>query len=168
MYQTIYLSMDANFKLKQKERGFSDPPLANGHAYMVSNDKLMKHLDECKGDKLLGDEVIPYSSYFTHRSLLCSKPSLVVRTFMRLTKLIQNIQLDTPSLGLRVWTVPAMGLNDHSGWWTYKKGNGMLPFLFPTDQPMLTDNQLRQRGPRALIHTSTRCQVRNQMRPCVL
>ncbi|KAF9793436.1 hypothetical protein BJ322DRAFT_1016943 [Thelephora terrestris] len=25
---TLYLSMDANFKLKQKDRGFSDPPLS--------------------------------------------------------------------------------------------------------------------------------------------
>lgn len=39
--------MDANFKLKQKERGFSDPPLANGLAYMVPNDRLQDHLTHC-------------------------------------------------------------------------------------------------------------------------
>ena len=39
--------MDANFKLKQKERGFSDPPLSNGLAFMVSNDKLRDHLTHC-------------------------------------------------------------------------------------------------------------------------
>lgn len=39
--------MDANFKLKQKERGFSDPPLANGLAYMISNETLKEHLAEC-------------------------------------------------------------------------------------------------------------------------
>lgn len=57
MFETIYLSMDANFKLKQKERGFTDPPLANGLAYMVSNKKLLEHLAECSGDKILKDEV---------------------------------------------------------------------------------------------------------------
>jgi hypothetical protein len=57
MFETIYLSMDANFKLKQKERGFADPPLANGFAYMVSNEKLLKHLTECGGSKILKDEV---------------------------------------------------------------------------------------------------------------
>ena len=57
MFETIYLSMDANFKLKQKEHGFTDPPLANGLAYMVSNEKLLKHLDECDGKKVLKDEV---------------------------------------------------------------------------------------------------------------
>jgi len=46
MFETLYLSMDANFKLKQKERGFTDPPLANGFAYMVSNEKLLEHLNE--------------------------------------------------------------------------------------------------------------------------
>lgn len=44
---TLYLSMDANFKLKQKERGFSDPPLSNGLAYMVPNQKLEEHLSHC-------------------------------------------------------------------------------------------------------------------------
>ena len=44
---TLYLSMDANFKLKQKERGFSDPPLSNGLAFMVSNDRLQDHLAHC-------------------------------------------------------------------------------------------------------------------------
>lgn len=71
MHQTMYLSIDANFKLKQKERGFSDPPLTNGHAYMVSNDKLIKHLDECKGNKLLRDEVIlSFSHFLTAHSTL--------------------------------------------------------------------------------------------------
>jgi hypothetical protein len=39
--------MDANFKLKQKDRGFSDPPLSNGLAYMVPNQKLQEHLSHC-------------------------------------------------------------------------------------------------------------------------
>ena len=57
MFETIYLSMDANFKLKQKERGFADPPLVNGFAYMVSNQKLLEHLADCKDKKALKDEV---------------------------------------------------------------------------------------------------------------
>lgn len=51
--------MDANFKLKQKERGFSDPPLANGLAYMVSNGALQAHLAECVA-KSLTSEVLFY------------------------------------------------------------------------------------------------------------
>ena len=54
--------MDANFKLKQKERGFSDPPLANGFAYMVSNKTLLEHLAQCEGSKALKDEVMQRSS----------------------------------------------------------------------------------------------------------
>jgi len=45
--------MDANFKLKQKERGFSDPPLSNGLAYMVSNEKLEAHLAHCSEKGLI-------------------------------------------------------------------------------------------------------------------
>ena len=51
--------MDENFKLKQKERGFSDPPLANGLGYMVSNDALRAHLTECAA-KCLTSEVLSY------------------------------------------------------------------------------------------------------------
>ena len=57
MFETMYLSMDANFKLKQKERGFVDPPLANDYAYMVSNEKLMNHLAECNDRRLPKDGV---------------------------------------------------------------------------------------------------------------
>jgi len=44
--------MDANFKLKQKERGFNDPPLSNGLAYMVLNKRLHDHLAHCAGKGL--------------------------------------------------------------------------------------------------------------------
>jgi len=50
--------MDANFKLKQKERGFSDPPLSNGLAFMVPNGKLQKHLADCVAKKLISDVCI--------------------------------------------------------------------------------------------------------------
>ena len=39
--------MDANFKLKQKARGFSDPPLSNGLVYMIADEKLKSHLAHC-------------------------------------------------------------------------------------------------------------------------
>jgi hypothetical protein len=39
--------MDANFKLRQKERGITDPPLSNGLAYMVPDGKLKEHLRHC-------------------------------------------------------------------------------------------------------------------------
>ena len=51
--------MDANFKLKQKERGFADPPLSNGYAYMVSHEKLLEHLTECGNDAILKADVSP-------------------------------------------------------------------------------------------------------------
>ena len=49
---TLYLSIDANFKLKQKDRGFTDPPLANGLSYMVADCTLKEHLDECERKRL--------------------------------------------------------------------------------------------------------------------
>ena len=50
--------MDANFKLKQKERGFSDPPLSNGLMFMLANDKLQEHLAHCSKAKLTSDVCI--------------------------------------------------------------------------------------------------------------
>ena len=47
--------MDANFKLKQKERGFTDPPLSNGLAYMVSDTALKAHLAECISKNLTSE-----------------------------------------------------------------------------------------------------------------
>jgi len=61
MFETVHLSMDANFKLKQKERGFADPPLSNGLGYLVSHETLLAHLAQCKDDKILKADVSPYS-----------------------------------------------------------------------------------------------------------
>ena len=44
--------MDANFKLKQKDRGFSDPPLADGLLYMIADRTLKEHLAECEKKRL--------------------------------------------------------------------------------------------------------------------
>jgi len=59
MFEMMHLSMDGNFKLKQKDRNFTDPPLANGYAYMVLDEKLMEHLAGCNGRKELKDGVGP-------------------------------------------------------------------------------------------------------------
>ena len=52
---TLYLSLDANFKLKQKDRGFADPLLANGLSYMIADGTLKKHLAECDQKRLNQD-----------------------------------------------------------------------------------------------------------------
>ena len=52
---TLYVSLDANFKLKQKDRGFTNPPLANGLSYMISDSALKKHLAECDKKQLNQD-----------------------------------------------------------------------------------------------------------------
>ena len=52
---TLYLSMDANFKLKQKERGFTDPPLSNGLVFMVANERLRDHLADCSKTKQIAE-----------------------------------------------------------------------------------------------------------------
>ena len=50
--------MNVNFKLKQKERGFSDPLLVNGLAYMISNDMLKAHLADCVAKNLTSEVII--------------------------------------------------------------------------------------------------------------
>lgn len=62
--------MDANFKLKQKERGFKDPELSNGLAYMVADKRLQDHLSDC-ADKGIVEEVTPT---FRARSRLTVSP----------------------------------------------------------------------------------------------
>ena len=71
---TLYLSLDANFKLKQKNHGFNDPLLGNGHSYMIADDALKKYLAECD-QKQLNQEVSPiYASPLVtaHEILLTS------------------------------------------------------------------------------------------------
>ncbi len=38
------LSLDANFRLKCKERGIKDVRLGNGYAYMVEEDQFKSHI----------------------------------------------------------------------------------------------------------------------------
>ena len=116
MLETLYLSMDANFKLKQKERGFTDPPLADGFAYMVSNEKLHEHLASCKDKKILRDEVnshhlIQYINPDPH-----GRPSHAVRTSMLSMMHIQSTRQVTLSQESQVWIVLAMDSNVRLGW----------------------------------------------------
>jgi hypothetical protein len=41
----LFLAIDANFRLKLKARGISDPELGTGLAYFVDNTKFKKHLE---------------------------------------------------------------------------------------------------------------------------
>ena len=41
---TLFLGIDACFKLKLKDRGFRDPDLCTGSAYMVNEDSYQKYL----------------------------------------------------------------------------------------------------------------------------
>ena len=43
---TLFVGVDACFKLKLKDRGFSDPDLGTGLAYMVNDISYKKHLDD--------------------------------------------------------------------------------------------------------------------------
>lgn len=46
---TLYLGIDACFKLKLKDRGFDDPDLGTGLAYMVNEDSYQTYLSANKG-----------------------------------------------------------------------------------------------------------------------
>jgi hypothetical protein len=43
---SLLLAIDANFKLKHKNRKFNDVPLADGFAYFVQSEAYMNHLSQ--------------------------------------------------------------------------------------------------------------------------
>lgn len=51
---TLILSIDANFRLKLKDRGIKDPELGSGWAYFVETDPYMGHLDTCEEQAEVG------------------------------------------------------------------------------------------------------------------
>ena len=51
--------MDANFKLKQKERGFNDAQLLDGLAFTVSTGALQNHLKDCSERGLTAEVCSP-------------------------------------------------------------------------------------------------------------
>ena len=134
--------MDANFKLKQKDRGFLDPPLSNGFAYMVSNETLLAHLAQCKDDKILKADVSPHCPMEVYHPLTYSvRPQLVALPSMPSPTHIRSVPLAMPSQVLEVSIVPAMDSNDLPEWWTCRKGNGTSLHLFR--KLILMPNQLR-------------------------
>lgn len=44
---TEYVMLDANFRLKSKQRNLVDPPLGGGLAYYVDNADYMAHVHAC-------------------------------------------------------------------------------------------------------------------------
>lgn len=48
---TLFIGLDACFKFKSKERGFKDPDLGNGLAYVVSDDAYKEHLSHHAGSQ---------------------------------------------------------------------------------------------------------------------
>ena len=115
--------MDANFKLKGKERGFADPPLANGLGYMVSNDLLQAHLAECVAKNLTSEVFarfrILHCSYITH-----SRSTPVGRRSTRSIRRIRNILKDTLRPGWALWTAHDTGSNAQMVLSTSRKENG--------------------------------------------
>lgn len=47
---TLFLGIDACFKLKLKDRGFEDPDLGTNLVYMVNNHDYAKHLSSTSAD----------------------------------------------------------------------------------------------------------------------
>jgi len=151
--------MDANFKLKQKERGFDDPPLANGFAYMVSNKKLLEHLAQCKDDKILKADVRPRLLMGFPILTSSIRPQPVALPSTPSTTHIQKNPLVMLSQVLEVSIVLAMDSSDRVVWWTCRKENGMSLCLFK--RSILTRNQLCEHGPRVHHDTLAHYQFRH-------
>jgi hypothetical protein len=117
--------MDANFKLKQKERGFSDPPLSNGLAYMIPNDRLQEHLAQC-ADKDLTTEVSTLGlwSSLIGVDFLPVRSILAVRLSMQSARLIRSMPRDMRSLALVGLIAPDMASSDRMASLTYNEANG--------------------------------------------
>ena len=123
---TLYLSMDANFKLKQKDRGFNDPPLSNRLVYMVADEKLQDHLAHCLATGQVTEVRLfltctetPNPSIRSTPVVLCSTPSL------RLIRSTPRGMLLPALVGL---IVRDMGSSDRMVLSTYSEVNGELTF----------------------------------------
>ena len=51
---SLFIAMDANFRLKLKSRGIQDPELGSGLAYFVNNAKFEAHLKNHVGEDNVG------------------------------------------------------------------------------------------------------------------
>jgi hypothetical protein len=92
--------MDANFKLKQKQRGFDDPPLSNGLVYMVADKKLQEHLTHCSKTGQIAEVSILNCDGSYHDSTLDPSIRLIAAVLLttRLVKPIQSTPRGTLSL----------------------------------------------------------------------
>ena len=51
---TLFLAVDANFRLKLKNRGINDPDIGSGWAYFVENQQYTKHVSQNTNDVEVG------------------------------------------------------------------------------------------------------------------
>ena len=74
---SLFLAMDANFRLKLKSRGIRDPELGSGLAYFVNNAKFEAHLKNSVG----GDNASISSFYCPTKSSHADRSRPVARSF---------------------------------------------------------------------------------------
>ena len=75
---SLFIAMDANFRLKLKSRGIRDPELASGLAYFVNDAKFEAHLKNHVGE----DDVSISPFYCPTRSSRADRSRLVARSSM--------------------------------------------------------------------------------------
>ena len=68
---SLFIAMDANFRLKLKSRGIQDPELGSGLAYFVNAAKFEAHLKdhENEGDVSISDPFFSLNQEFTYRKI---------------------------------------------------------------------------------------------------
>ncbi|EIN10007.1 hypothetical protein PUNSTDRAFT_133777 [Punctularia strigosozonata HHB-11173 SS5] len=71
---TLFIAIDACFKLKLRNRGFTAPPLGDGLSYFVKEEKYREHLDSCS-DEAPEDDVEPCDSHHNAVSQMNTKNS---------------------------------------------------------------------------------------------
>ena len=47
---SLFLALDANFRLKLKDRNINDPELGSGWAYFVENQRYINHISQATDD----------------------------------------------------------------------------------------------------------------------
>ena len=65
---SLFLAVDANFRLKLKERKIEDPEIGSGWAYFVENDRYIEHVSQTTDDTEVSE--LPHSSSICSR---CSR-----------------------------------------------------------------------------------------------
>ena len=75
---SLFVAMDANFRLKLKSRGIQDPELGSGSAYFVNNAKFEAHLKNHAGEDNVSISIFycPAVSPCADRSRLVAQSSM--------------------------------------------------------------------------------------------